>query len=385
MSGEAFRQIGTVGGALLGCLALMEAPSAWASPSQARGEKSFEALVRAADSAPDADALVAPFAENCENARREIDRARCRGSQAFLRNRLPGKNLHAVVDSTRVVSVSGYDASLRGHKVRLLGCLTCDDPAKGPQGETLYVTLASPRKGGASLREEVVLGQTAMRFEDPAKAREFESTVKPHLRAEFVFRGDGTPWSFGKQRGVAFTPIAMRIFNRCTGDVLYSQPASEGPVTVVKGLSGCEAPEAVASDTGKTEAKTEAKTSGALAQASNTSDADDSQPGQGKQGKEGTEVAPEKLGAREIVDALKPSRDAVAACDAQWNQPGAIELEFDLSGSGGAPQSVRAKGKLGGTSVANCVLNAVRATKFPKFVQARQTFSYSVRLGAVQR
>src|SRR5688572_16791859 len=114
------------------------APAAAPTPTpgaSAPQSLSFEELVKQSVPAPTADALVAPFAEDCERSRREIDRARCRGTQAFLRAKLPGKLLHSVVDSTRVVSVSAFDASVRGFKVRVLGCLTCDEPAEGPGGE----------------------------------------------------------------------------------------------------------------------------------------------------------------------------------------------------------------------------------------------------------
>ena len=314
---------------------------------------SFEGFLASAEPAPKAEALVAPFAEDCAQSRREIDRARCRGTQAFLRARLPGKTLHAVVDSARVVSVSAYDGGVRGYRVRLLGCVTCDDPVVDSQGEARYVTLAVPAKTAPSLREAVVLAETSVQVDNPEAGRLFEAQVKPHLRAEYLFRGDGRAWTHGGRKGVAFTPIAMRIFDRCTGAVIWSQPRSEKPVAVVEDLPGCKAP------------------APAVVSAS------------GGRNKEATAIpgAPEKLGASEINAALHETRAAIAACDAQYKKPGAVDLEFDLKGSGGAPQAVRAKGSLDGTPVANCLVEAVRGVKFPRFTQARQTFSYPVRLG----
>jgi hypothetical protein len=323
---------------------------------------SFEGLLQGSEPAPKAEALVAPFAEDCGQARREIDRARCRGTQSFLRARLPGKTLHAVVDSARVVSVSAYDASVRGYRVRLLGCVTCDDPVVDSQGESRYVTLAVPAKNASSLREAVVLGETTVAVANPAAGRTFESEIKPRLRAEFLFRGDGTPWSHGGRKGVAFSPVGMRIFNRCTGDVIFSQPPSEKLVDVVDDLPGCApAPVAATPPTG-------------------AAGAGPASPSVGRN-KDGTPDAPEKLGASEIGTALRDTRAAVAACDAEYKKPGAVELEFDLSGAGGPPTAVRAKGVLGGTPVANCLLEAVRGVQFPRFQRSRQTFSYAVRLG----
>jgi hypothetical protein len=341
--------LGSALAAVLGGWLSLEAVSA--APAE---DNTFEGLARTAAIAPDPDALAAPFAEDCARARREIDRARCRGTQNYLRGSLPEKLMHAVIDSPRVASVSGYDAGVKGYRMKLVGCLTCDEPATGPEGESLYLTFAAPGKKAASLREAVILAEAKVNFPDLDAGRAFEKTVKPNLRAEFVFRGDGTPWSFQGRRGVAFTPVGMRIFDRCTGEVFFSQPRSAGRVEVAAGLPGCEREVGIA-------------TNGSA--------------GRDKEGKEGIEDAPEKLGPLEITTALRGAQTAIEACNADWKWPGKLEIELELAGTGGRPQAVRAKGGLGGTPVAHCVLNAVRATPFPRFQQARQTFSYSVRLG----
>jgi hypothetical protein len=339
------------GGFLVGAATASAALVAPASEPPPQSQGTFEDLVGQSAPAPTADALVATFAEDCERSRREIDRARCRGTQAFLREKLPKKLLRSVVDSTRVVSVSSFDASVRGFRVRVLGCLTCDDPAKGPEGEDRYLTLAVPGKQAESLREGVIIAESRMNFPSVEAARAFETEVKPNLRAEFLFRGNGAAWTHKNQKGVAFAPVAMRVFDRCTGEVVFSQPRSAGKVNVVEGLAGCGDQPVAAGEVSSPRKKDE-----------------------------GTEEAPEKLGARELGDALKVSAAAVQACDAEYHTTGSVELELDLAGGGGTPQSVRAKGNLGGTPVANCLAQAVRGVQFPRFQAARQTFSYSVRL-----
>ncbi|HEY0705281.1 MAG TPA: hypothetical protein VGG33_00700 [Polyangia bacterium] len=330
-----------------------------APPPAAATERTFESLAQAAVPAPNADALVAPFSEDCERSRREIDRARCRGTQSFLRAKLPEKLMSTVVDSTRVVSVSAYDAAVRGLRVSLVGCLTCDDAARGPEAEPYYVTFAVPGSNAASLRDGVILGQATFPVANPTEAKAFEANVKPHLRAEFLFRGEGKAWKHKGQRGVAFPPVGMRIFNRCTGEVLFSQPQSAAHVNVVKGLAGCEGPSV---------AKNPASTA---ASGSTTTVARD---------KEDVAAEPEKLGARELGDALKATREAIVACDSQYKTRGTVDIELDLAGTGGTAQAVRTKGRLGGTQVAECVGQAVRSVQFPRFQQSRQTVSYQVRL-----
>jgi hypothetical protein len=343
--------LGGLGSGAAMAAALATPPARPAPAAVGKTSASFEELLRQATAAPDAETLAAPFAEDCERSRREIDRARCRGTQDFLRAKLPEKLLHTVVDSTRVVSVSAYDASVRGFRVRVLGCLTCDDPAKGPEGDELYLTLAAPQKQSETLREGVIIGETRVNFSEPDAARAFETKVKPHLRAEFLFKGNGTTWSHRGKRGVAFAPVAMRIFDRCTGEVLFSEPRSEAAVNVVEGLAGCGDQPAVAA--GETSAPK-------------------------KTGEDLT--PPEKLGPRELGDAIKATQKAVAACDSQFRTRGTVEVVLDLDGNGGSARAVRAKGNLGGTPVATCVTEAVRGAKFPRFQQASQTVSFQVSL-----
>ena len=57
----------------------------------------FEALLATAQPSVDLGTLIAPFVEDCEGARREIDKARCRGTVAFLKRTMPGRSYAAIV------------------------------------------------------------------------------------------------------------------------------------------------------------------------------------------------------------------------------------------------------------------------------------------------
>jgi hypothetical protein len=325
---------------------------AFGGGAHAAGEAtSFEALARTAEVAPEVDALAATFGDDCARSRREIDRARCRGMQSFVQEKMARRLYTAVVDSPTVVTISDYDAGAKGFRMRVVGCLTCDDPVDAQGLGKRFLTLKVPAKDADTMGSGVTLARPAIPFDSLDEAKAWEATVKPHLRAEFVFRATGTEWGYRQHKGVAFEPVAMRVFNRCTGDVIYSQPPSEGKVTVVEGLEGCgsgvaERTAAVGRDSGK----------------------------------EGLEELPEKLGALEIGQALRAARGEISDCNTQFKMRGSVDLEFEVAGTGGTAQAVRAKGQLGGTDVAQCLLVAARKVQFPAFQQAKQTFKYSVRL-----
>jgi hypothetical protein len=342
--------------------------------ARAAEPSSFEEVARKAAEAPALDAVVAPYLDDCTKARREIDRARCRGMQAFVQEKLPERTYTTVVDSPNVVSVSTYDAAIKGFRVRLVGCLTCEKPLVGPGGVKRFVTLKVPDRSAASFGSASTLADSTVSFDSVPEARAWEAKVKPHLRAEFVFRPADRPWSYKQHKGVAFAPVASRIFNRCTGEVIFSSPRSMDKVAVDEEVEGCQAGAPVAASGRDKEGG--AQTAGAPAD--QAADAEGRNP-EGRN-KEGLDGRPEKLGATEISQALRPANSELRACDARFRTRGSVELQFDVPGQGGPAQSVRASGQLGGTEVAQCLLNAVRKVKFPQFQRANQTFSFSVRL-----
>jgi hypothetical protein len=312
---------------------------------------SYEAVARTAEPAPDVDALAATFANDCSRSRREIDRARCRAMQSFAGQKLPGRLYTMAVDSPNVVTVSGYDATVRGFRMKVVGCLTCDQPVQTAGGGKRFLTLKAPARDADSLGAGVSVARPDIPFDTLGEARAWETTVKPNLRAEFVFKGTGTEWNYRDHKGVAFEPVALRVYDRCTGHVVYSEPPSQDRVAVEAGLDGCGGDKAGAN------------------LALTTSGRD----------KEDTDL-PEKLGALQITDAVKEIRSDVSACDSQFRTKGTVELEFDVAGTGGSAQAVRTRGQLAGTDVAQCLLQAAHKVQFPKFQQGKQTFRYSVLL-----
>jgi hypothetical protein len=330
-------------------------------PADAADSSSFEQVAKQAVPAPELGTLVAPYLADCAKARREIDRARCWGMQSFVREKLPNRVYSMVVASPGAVSVSGYEAGIRGFRIKLVGCLTCEEPVVGPDSKKRFVTLKVPDVHAPSFGAASVMGDTTISFDTIAEARVWEANVKPRLRAEVVFKPTGKSWTYRDHKGLAFAPLATRIFNRCTGEVIFSSPRSMSSVPVPEDAEDCASIPA----NGITVSKID-KEGGEVAK-------------EGRD-KEGLDQRPEKLGAAQISEALKPASSALRACDSRYKTPGSVDLEFEVQGNGGAPQAVRAGGSLGGTEVASCLLEAVRKVQFPRFQRASQKFSFSVRL-----
>jgi hypothetical protein len=319
-----------------GALAVGLAP---AGPAWAQG--TFEAVAGSATPASDLGMLAAPALQDCGKARREIDKARCRGMRAALDRSLGTKRYVRVVDEPQVIAVSAYEAGVRGYRMRLVGCLTCQEPVDAGDGEKLWVTLKAPGQGAENLIAGVELARPAMTFANAEEARAWFDRSKPQLRAEFVFAAKGGAWTYKKYRGVAFQPIASRIFNRCTGEVVYSDPPSQGRATPIGG-DDCSA---------SSEPKAEAPAAAGGA-----------------------------LDAVAINQTLGEARADFEACDHKHKVKGTAYLDFLVAPTGGSAMKVTVKGSLGGTPAAECLIEAALKAKFPKWSGKAKQFQYPVQM-----
>ncbi len=314
-----------------------------AKQSNRRSEAtSFEALLGEAMPAMDLATLMVPFLEDCTGARRQIDKARCRGMTSFLRQTMPSLTYAMIVTDGDVVSVSDYDARIKGFRLAAVGCLACKQPIAVGKGDSKrMVALRMPDKTARTLSSALDVGQVALTFEDIAAARSWLSQVRPHLRAQYVFEPSDKQWSFGPSRGFAFNLLGTRIFNHCTGEVLHSQPKSEAPAP--KYSEGDECGEGF---------------------------------GEGAAAEGGS--LPLKLAATDITRALNEIRPQLDRCHEQFALKGRAELDFTVDGATGLPQRVAIRGSLGGTALGQCLTEAARKAKFPKFRQDSQSFNYPV-------
>lgn len=313
--------------------------------TEAPAPGTFEALVAASSGTVDLATLIAPFItlEECKRSERALDAARCHGMGRFLRSEVPRRSYRMIVDDAAAVEVSDYDARIKGYHLKVLGCLACDTPVgAGDPAARRLVTLRIPDKRGGGLASAVAVAEAALKFEDIPQARAWAAAVKSRLRIEVVFQPEDRPWTFGPSKGYAFKMLGVRVFDRCTGEVVYSNPASGTGAEKYASGAECQDAEAVA---------------------------------EGKTGQ------PPRLSLGDINESMGRVRPAVDACLASYKGlRGAAELHMEIAGPTGVPLSVRLHGSLGGTALGECLTGAARKARFGTFAADTQKFTYPVRL-----
>ena len=124
------------------------------------------------------------------------------------------------VDSPNVVTVSGYDAAVRGFRMKVVGCLTCDEPVQTPAAGKRFLTLKAPARDADSMGAGVAVARPNIPFDTLGEARAWETTVKPNLRAEFVFKGDRHRVELPRPQGRGLRaggPAGVRPLHRARG------------------------------------------------------------------------------------------------------------------------------------------------------------------------
>jgi hypothetical protein len=307
---------------------------------KAGGAGTFEALAVQAMPSVDLGTLIAPFVEDCENARREIDKARCRGTVSFLKQTMPAHTYSAIVSDPEAVTVSEYDARVKGFRVGAVGCLACKQPVSAGKGEVKrMVTLRMPDKNARTLPSALEVAEASLTFADVSASKVWLAEVRPHLRVQYVFQPTPTPWTYGPSRGFAFHLLGARIFNHCTGEVLYSQPQSEGLADKYSEGNECDG---------------------------------------NARGDVNVPALQAKLAAPDIARGMQAIKSEMDRCHKQFQLRGRADLEFVISGATGLPSSVAVKGSLGGTTLGQCLTDAARKAQFPRFSQDRQAFIYPI-------
>src|ERR1700690_158924 len=219
--------LGRLGSLALALVALAPA----VAPASGTPGDSYESLAHGAVKTEDVATLLGPFVDSCGGEMRDLDRARCRATTAYLHRDLPGKTFATQSDDPAAIEVSSYDAAVKGYHVVLAGCIACTRPlAIGARGESRYVTLKAPDKTAATLASGVELSKSTFSFDDFAAAKRWVETERPFLRAEFLFQpqAEGSAFTVGMAPGIALKLVGARIYNRCTGEILVSQPPSTG-------------------------------------------------------------------------------------------------------------------------------------------------------------
>jgi len=319
----------------------------------------FEVVASNATRTSDVTTLLAPFFDRCDQEKRDIDRSRCAVSQAYLRRVLPARVYSITTDDPAVITVSDYDASIRGYRVGLSGCIACTTPvAVGRAGKRGLITVGVP-KGGETVAASVEITRGTVGFETLPEAKRWLAEVRPTLRAELVFRPADKEWTFGATQGYALELMAGRVYNRCTGEIVVSTPPSKGQAD--RPAPGREQEDPACAPRKPVAAAESAATA--------------SRPGGAVGAGAPDEPLPSELSKTAIADSMGQIRAQVFACYQKYDVPGSVQLTYEVA-SNGTVQSLHLDGSLDGTPTGACVLEAAKNAHFPPFQAATQKFTY---------
>jgi hypothetical protein len=213
----------------------------------------------------------------------------------------------------------------------------------GRTNEQRLITVKAPDKKGETLRAAVEVNKSSVAFDSLAEAKSWFEQNRVDLRTQFVFRPADTAWTFGANHGYAMTLLGMRVFNRCTGEVLVSRPASTRNMDI-PGMPGI--------DDGCQRRESKADASG---------------------GKDPN--LPTEMTRRDITTAMNNIRPQVFACFEKFKVPGLAQFDFVVAGNG-TVSSVRLSGAFFGTPTGACLLEIAQNAHFPRFARERQQFVY---------
>lgn len=370
--------------ALLWLAAALAATGGWAGEARAAGNDDdkpvadkpadegaiFELVAKDAEPAGDVGTLLGALTDRCPDEKRSLDRARCQATLSYLRRTLPEHTFSMVARDPAAIAVSAYDRAFKGYRITLTACVACTSPIRaGRSPDPVYVTLKKPAEpkppgksaesatAAESLAATVEIASLPLGFPSAAESQHWLAEVRPHLRAEMVFKAPASDWRFRGDRGYAFTLVGARIVDVCTGAVVLSSPPSTG-------LAARSAPDSEDCTTGaRAAAKAEAGTPGAPAAPDDDDDNDEDHP------------LPTELTRTVIAQSMGRIRAQIFACFERFHVPGTAPLTYEIAGNGSV-QSVKLGGALAGTPTGDCLVEAAHAARFPRFDGPIQTFSY---------
>jgi hypothetical protein len=313
--------------------------------------KSFEDLLKEAKPVDDLEPILSPFLQECGKSDK-VEDLQCRAIRSRMQRKVK-QQLYSYV--APAVDVGSYNGTKLNYPIEVVGCLTCDGPAKLKWGiyggsDEWFVTTGVPTKvsmkKGKPDFSGIELEQHLTRKQDfitvpvgPSETEMWERTTRRNLRVQFVFSVSGKTWKKGKLRGVAVDLKGYRLYNQCKGKVLASVPRSESKAPIVKRPS-CRGP-----------------VSREVARAA-----------------ESDEI-PEVLSITVIRKVMRSANPAIKECYDTYQIKGLARVQVTVQNDG-TVKGAKVKGKFANTPTGKCILDKVRNLIFPAFKKPTINFTY---------
>ncbi len=315
------------------------------SSSSALGEKAatFEDALADAEPAGDLAQLFGPLFADCKRED-ELSTRQCSSVRDWLAEKLHGGTYWAVGDES-ALSWAPYDPSEKKQELDVQGCLACGQPLP-IEGKLRFVTTRVPKAIKAGHAVGLDVGFPSVAQPNEKTAAEWQKKMAPRLRVEFVFRV-GPVWKSGAGdkafEGVTFVPLAYRVFDRCSGRVVASDPPSSS-VTVndAPALRDASCPEEIS---------------------------------EAEQRKREDALLPAQLSPKQINLVMAPIKERVHDCYAEFEVSGTatVKLVVDRDGS---IETMNVLAPFDKTPTGYCISTALKGTSFPHFRGDKMIITY---------
>ncbi len=282
--------------------------------------------------------VLGPFLQKC-GAGNDLPDLHCRAIRAYMQRKI-STNLYPAFAMDEALTFGTYDNTKFEYPVTIKGCVTCGQPALFDpllfSPNKFWVVTTPPKSFKNGTFNGVDLGKFTIPV-DPRRLGSWTKKVKPFLRVQFLFKVQSKGvWKPSEGNGITLYLGGYRVYNRCTGKVLFSEPVSSAKAPIDS--TGCEA---AAASTGPK-----------------------------------LPTLPKVPKASKIRELMRSARDKALECYKQFQIPGTAKLKLYVSGKTGKVSKVVLSGDFKETPTGTCVLNVINNLDFGKFRRKQITFKY---------
>ena len=186
----------------------------------------FDAAAARATPLAGPEALASLFWSQIAQCKDQDDffRRQCEGIKAARRARIAGSTF--LLDARGALTVTPFDSKTMSVDVEVTACAACEGVKIG--GERRFLVGRGAVKAAGGKVTPVSLHRGARTFSSKAEGETWSKTVAPRLTAQLLLKIPAAlePWKDGGASGYHVEVVGFRVFDPCTGGVLFAQPKS---------------------------------------------------------------------------------------------------------------------------------------------------------------
>jgi hypothetical protein len=311
----------------------------------ARAEKpaTFEQAMESAQPAGELSQLLEPLFAECKSDD-DLEARQCASVRDWHVEQLKASTFWSLGDES-ALSWEPYDPVEKKQELTVQGCLACGKPIT-IEGKPRFVTTRVPKAIKAGHAVGLDVGFPSLEQPDSKTAEAFKKSMEPRLRVQFAWKL-GPLWKSGGFDGVTFVPVGYRVFDKCSGKIVASDPPSSAPtVNDAQAMRDASCPEELS------DAEKRRREEAAL---------------------------PEQLTPKMINQAMATVREKVLDCGSEFEQTGTATVKLVVEHDG-SMEIAGISAPIDKTPAGYCIRTALKGTVFPRFRGEKMIISYPFKL-----